>query len=187
MMAGTRLVAVLAVVAAACGGALGVDEYFAGVEAAAVQFDRDGADLAGRYDAQLDEGIAALGSKYDLDDPDQVASLAADATSLGISTTVDLLRAREQSYRRFIAEMESLAPPGEAADAHDASLSALRAAVDALPATIAAVGGLEDVGELAAAVTVSPFGAAQERLGDACRELQRVADAAVVEVDLRCG
>ncbi|MFQ5554212.1 MAG: hypothetical protein ACE5GC_02430 [Acidimicrobiia bacterium] len=186
MITRNRIVALLAVFASVCGGAMAADEYFVEVEAASMQFARDGADLADRYEARLEDGIAGLTAQYDLEDPAKIDALAAAATGLGISTTVDLLTARAQSYGRFIDELESLSPPSEAAATHEASLAALRDAVESLPATIDAVRGLKDIGELASAVAVSPFGVARERLGAACRDLESIAADEAIDVDLRC-
>jgi hypothetical protein len=187
VVTGPQRLVLLAVVVLGCGpGAMPVDEYFAELEEAATRFAVAGRDLGDRYDAEMAAGIARLQSEFAAADPEQLEQLDGRALELGIETTVAALTARGDGFARYLQELEVLRPPSVAAGAHAAAVDALEQLDASLQPTTAAVRALGSIDELAATLAGSPFTAAHERLGEACRSLQRVALAEGEVVDLRC-
>ena len=186
-MAWIRRLVVLAVVIAACGdGAMTVDEYFTEFETARIDFTQANDDIDSAYQTQLDASFAELQREFDAQDQAEARELAERSINVGIDATVSLVTARVESLERYLSQLEELRPPEQAAEAHAASLVALREAREGLEPTVTAIRGIEGLGDLGSTVGASPVGQALVRAAEACRVLQGVATSEGLIIDLRC-
>lgn len=186
-MARLRWPAVLVLVVAACGEpAMPVDEYFTDLQAASTGFAQATDDVDGRYTAELRDAFEVLQSQYDLSDAAEAEDFARRAVEVSVEATTAFVAATVEGMERYLADLSRLRPPETAAEAHSASVDALRRARDGLDVTLDSVRGVAGVGELEAVVGSSPVGDALVRIGEACRVLQAAAGDADLAIDLGC-
>ena len=103
------------------------------------------------------------------------------------SSLVAFLEDLRDVAREFLAELEDIDPPDKVKTLHDDSLAAGDDLVEGIDSVIAEV---EDLGSLTDILDfdfdIPEFTTAGERLDELCAELQKLADAEGIDVDLSC-
>lgn len=180
-----QLLAIALLVATACGGATTLDAYFAEVESAAQAFDTATAPLTEGID--LDAEIEALAAGVDPSDPAQVERFLEDALTLVQTETDAVFAGAETAAIEFVERLEAIDAPSAVRAEHELTLQRGRALLVEIPETRRILNDASDLDAFADALSES----AMERLSDeftaSCRDLQAIADAEGIAVDLLCG
>lgn len=158
------VVLVLLLLSTACGDddSLTVEEYFAELETAGIEFTA--------------RGEAVEAKLVDTQDP-----VAAAKQSVPEFATI---------YGDFLDELKGIAPPEEVAEAHQSMIDAGDETVAALDEAADSIEAIDDpaaVAEFFDGPLVLAFGEAAERFKESCLALQGIADDDAIEVDLHCG
>ena len=155
------IIAVLALAAAACGGESEIEVYFDGL-----------GDVTAAYAAEV-QSLPLASTAGTLED--------ARAFFSGVRVTLETA----------LADLAGLVPPEAAADAHDGLADTMNRFFALAEQTATRAAELQSADELRVLATdpvvgVANFGAAEAQLVDACEELQALADAEEIDVDLGC-
>ncbi len=86
----------------------------------------------------------------------------------------------------FLDDLEGLEPPEEAEDAHNEAVEAGRDFLEEFDELMEDIEDAESIDDLLGATESSAFTGADERLTEACNELQSVADENDIDVNLDC-
>jgi len=159
--------------------ALPVEEYVQAMEATAEVYVADSQDLAVQYQDQVISDITKMA---------QSAPPNADILAVGIarSATTDYLDVLANQMRRFVDDMEDLAPPSGIASEHDEFVAAVRSVYSSMPSTVADVAGAESLDEIRLALTASGFADGQIRWTTACTALESSVRSLGSGLDIGC-
>lgn len=155
---------VLAIVAAACGGGLSLEEYFSKMDNLQTSFDQQGTALQTQVQSDL-QGVT---------DSEEQLTVFKGFLEDSLTATDDL-----------VAELEALDPPGEAQEAHDDFVAAGKAVRDGLADVIDRYDEFGSIEEISQFFTTELADVEQQGT-DACGALQAVADDNEIDVDLNC-
>jgi len=174
------LLAMVAVVAAACGAApLSISDYAGVVEDATDAYIQESTVLSGTFQKSVEDEIASIAESGEGD----LLELATDVTS---RETTQYLALLEDAMARYLKVLSAVVSPDTLSDAHEAYVAALQSVRASMPATRTGVEQATDLAGIQTAITSSGFSDGQLRLQTACADLESAVRSQGHGIDLGC-
>lgn len=161
---------------------LAAADYFPSVEEELVRLDRATKDLTDRYANELETELAViLETGGDQSDPDDLLAQVVPAARAKMRLIIE---AHTEQLGVFADRVGTLVPPQAVATAHSELVEAMSGWAETADGTVGLLDGAQNLNDLVAVISGSPYADAQLRVDQACNALQD--NAVAVGVSLSC-
>lgn len=183
-----RLSLLMALVAAAmaCSSSppLPAAEYFSVVEEELIRLDQATKDLTDRYALELDKEIELLVATREAESGEPADGVLDAIVDVARAKMQAIISAHTGQVDLFTERIGGLIPPDAVSSSHQELVASFATWASTAEATLLQLETAAGLGELAAALTASPYADAQLRVDQACRAL--IANAAGAGIELSC-